>query len=325
MESTRDKELQGLALDVWRAVVLLQGDVLAEMFFKSKDSGIRNLATCLEDLLALDLENFSMWLDANSNILHNFFTKYRLSVIENDTKLNEKPLAERQRDRLRRRKDYEKKSTARILKVRDAISRYETASSAWYDNVVRVETNKVRRTQQDTADNQKYIAGQWDSLKSGLITGEGIYNKSSKQWWRLDPTECALRQRKRLRPSSPLVSNYTKGHSPSPEVSEVSKAKSQAQMTDQDYELVESVIGAEGQTEEEDVDRNRKVLRSLDAGDFVIEVKYLRITSYEMTDRADLQYKSYNRASRRRRALHPGQVQVLFHRPLFQSIRRGNV
>lgn len=127
---------------------------------------------------------------------------------------------------------------------------------------------------QDSADNVQFIATHWETMKAELRRSRAIFDDQEERHWRLDQTECALRQRLKLRPDmSQRTMIRAKGYSntqapPSqPHVIETPPQASQ----ELDYEVVDTNGSVKADIEDEE-DRNRKVLRSLDLGDEVREV-----------------------------------------------------
>lgn len=149
-----------------------------------------------------------------------------------------------------------------------------TDNHSWYDNVVRVESSKNLKTNQDLTDNMNFVANRWQILKTELKRFRSIFDDSKVSRWRLDQTECALRQRLKLRPDASerlVVPTKGQGASRTPPDESQSKAAILQQPQEIDYEVVNGTDHAKLDAEDEE-DRSRKVLRSLELGDAVKEV-----------------------------------------------------
>lgn len=264
------RDIQLLTLDVWRAILLLRRDEFNKMLLEAKEPNLRVARAVWDELSASDSETFLLWLDEHRASLDSFFLHDLLVSWSGYVKTELRASGERVNNRVKGRKEKLKSQVVKDARAHEVIGRYETTSSSWYDNVVSVESNKARRFQQDSVDDRDYVSGQWNIVRVDLTTVVGIFGKKvQQQWWRLDPTECALRQRRKIRPSLAPAVIQSRGSSPSPETVNAQVSESQ----DQDYELVEPPISnATNSEEEQDVDRNRKVIRSLDVGDHVLEV-----------------------------------------------------
>lgn len=284
-----------LVLDVWRVVVLSQPSQLSKLLLEAKKSEVKNSATQWEEILASDSETFLRWIDSHRSDLDSFFIDELENCWTNYVRTENKDGADRAIERVRKRREKLKSQISRNQRRAETISRYELSCSrqgnldlilarthncSWYDNVVKVENNRNHKALQDLADNQNYIAGQWATLKMELTGPAALYHHQEPLRWRLDPTECALRQRKKLRPTMDKVIVQGRGKHPS-DVDSLPAADPDREMVstpEQEYELIEPPgDSASRRDDEQDEDRNRKVLRSLDVDDYVMEVRYLAV------------------------------------------------
>lgn len=122
-------------------------------------------------------------------------------------------------------------------------------------------------------DNMLFVSNRWKVMKAELTRPRAIFDQHAAPHWRLDQTECALRQRLKLRPdASERILVRTKGQNTDPAIITSPEVIDSIQHNSQelDYEVVSTTDTKLDPEDEED--RNRKVLRSLDLGDEVKEV-----------------------------------------------------
>lgn len=148
---------------------------------------------------------------------------------------------------------------------------------SWYDNVVRVESAKHNKIQQDSTDNVNFVASKWTRVKNELQRPTAIFDMEDIPRFRLDQTECALRQRRKLRPDhgKKIVVQAKESNLLKQRTKDKAEELKAIRLQEQDYEVLEPPRRATLPEEDQEEDRNRKVLRSLDLGDEVQEVVLL--------------------------------------------------
>jgi len=189
--------------------------------------------------------------------------------------------------RMSKRKEKLKLQMSQETSISSALSRNEIILGQWQANIHDIEHIRFLKTVQDTADHAIFVESTWNKLLRNITRERAILDPKVERKWRLDMTEGRSRMRKKLMPdirernedyqpkgsSIPPVRSIQKVVEPK-EVStpiemgvEDSDAEQQSGTEDMDFEVVDP---DEPSAIEED--KNRKVLRSLEHGDTVVDV-----------------------------------------------------
>ncbi|CCG80985.1 Beige/BEACH domain protein [Taphrina deformans PYCC 5710] len=259
-----------LITDVLRCLLFLQTTQAIRILQEAKEPAVKASSKGWEDLLSSDSETFLRWLETQRENLDPFFLselgQYWAAFATTQNKLS----MERVNDLVKRRRSHVKSHVSKALHRQSVLAKYENTSSSWYDNVVQVESSKLQKGYQDATDNMKFMETRWSAMRDELTREHAIFASQEDSFWRLDHTECSLRQRKKMRPMKHSRSmNQAKGQNTKSNRSNSLKIP----IDERDYEIVsgpiQSVSGTDsGHTE----DKNRRVLRSLDIGDEVREI-----------------------------------------------------
>jgi len=186
--------------------------------------------------------------------------------------------------RMGKRKDKLRLMIAQETTLNQAITRNEIILGQWQANIHDIEHVRFLKTVQDTADHATFVESTWNALLRNITRERAILDPHSERRWRLDMTEGRSRMRKKLMPdireksetyqpkgsSLPPVRAPTEKPKLEPQVeleAEDSEGEPQSGPEDLDFEVVDpdEPIAIEE-------DKNRKVLRSLQPGDTVVDV-----------------------------------------------------
>jgi beige protein homolog 1 len=190
--------------------------------------------------------------------------------------------------RMSKRKEKLKLLMSQDTSIAQALSRNEIILGQWQANIHDIEHVRFLKTVQDTADHAIFVESTWNRLLRQITRERAILDPHTDRKWRLDMTEGRSRMRKKLMPDIRVRSEdyQPKGSTITPPVQKVEKDGAttavvatpvemgdddpegdQSGAEDLDFEVVDP---DEPSTVEED--KNRKVLRSLEHGDTVVDV-----------------------------------------------------
>jgi beige protein homolog 1 len=223
-----------------------------------------------------------LWLDAHRPLLDDFFTEHMAhgweSFVANENKTNE----EASKARMAKRKDKLRAIINQEAAFTQALARNEIILSQWQANIYDIEHVRFLKTAQDTADHATFVETTWNKLLRQITHERAVLDPHTERKWRLDMTEGRNRMRKKLMPDIRVTSEeyQPKGGSTPPvhappsssgietpiEMEGEDTDVEQSAMEDMDFEVVDA---DEPNLEE---DKNRKVLRSLEPGDTVVDV-----------------------------------------------------
>jgi beige protein homolog 1 len=189
--------------------------------------------------------------------------------------------------RMFKRKEKLKLLISQDAAVAQALIRNEIILNQWQANIHDIEHVRFLKTVQDNADHSIFVESTWNKLLRQITREKAILDPHSERKWRLDMTEGRSRVRKKMMPDIRVQSEeyQPKGSTLAPPVrkaprtgatgvttpiemsAEDSEAEQQSGVEELDFEIVDP---DEPSAIEED--KNRKVLRSLEHGDTVMDV-----------------------------------------------------
>jgi beige protein homolog 1 len=269
-------------------------------------------------------------MDAQRSQLDNFFLENMAPAWESFVANENKASEEATKSRMSRRRERLKLIIAQEGSISQALARNEVILTQWQANIYEIEHVRFLKTMQDTTDHASFVEATWSRLLRQITREQGILDPHVSRKWRLDMTEGRSRMRKRLMPDirekteeyQPKGGHVAPPVRPVPVVTpaieldvEDSEAEHQSGAEELDFEVVDP---DEPATLEED--KNRKVLRSLEPGDTVVDV--FNVSRIVGLDAHGLG-KSLNSADCRG-TLDPRQIEYLYYRSLFPAIRSGN-
>lgn len=206
------------------------------------------------------------------------------TFVINENKTSE----EATKSRMSKRKEKLKQFMSQEASITQALTRNEIILGQWQANIHDIEHVRFLKTVQDTADHAVFVESTWNKLLRQITRERAILDPHTERRWRLDMTEGRSRMRKKLMPDIRVRSEdyQPKGSTITPPVRSVQGVtstavtapiemdvedgegeQSQSGVEDLDFEVVDP---DEPSTIEED--KNRKVLRSLEHGDTVVDV-----------------------------------------------------
>jgi hypothetical protein len=187
--------------------------------------------------------------------------------------------------RMSKRKEKLKLLMSQDASITQALTRNEIILGQWQANIHDIEHVRFLKTVQDTADHAVFVESTWNRLLRQITRERAILDPHVERRWRLDMTEGRSRMRKKLMPDIRVRSEdyQPKGSTITPPVPTIQTKspslttpiemdvedgdESQSGAEELDFEVVDP---DESSTIEED--KNRKVLRSLEHGDTVVDV-----------------------------------------------------
>src|SRR5271154_2047645 len=215
----------------------------------------------------------------DSFFLENMAPAWELFVVTENKSSEEATKA-----RMSKRKEKLKLLMSQETSISQALARNDIILSQWQANIHDIEHVRFLKTVQDTSDHAVFVESTWNKLLRQIMRERAILDPHKERRWRLDMTEGRSRMRKKLMPDIRVQTEQyqPKGSSvPTP----VPRAKtpdvtSPVEMGDEDAEAEEKsgaeeldfeVVDPDEPTAIEE-DKNRKVLRSLEHGDTVVDV-----------------------------------------------------
>jgi beige protein homolog 1 len=216
--------------------------------------------------------------------MDNFFLENMAPAWEVFVVTENKASEEATRARMSRRKERLKLVMSQDGSINQALVRNEIILGQWQSNIHDIEQVRFLKTVQDTTDHAAFVESTWNRLLRQISRERGILDPQIERKWRLDMTEGRSRMRKKMMPDIRVRSEeyQPKGGNSAPPVrsiqkttvappiemdNEDSEAEQQSGAEELDFEVVDP---DEPSTIEED--KNRKVLRSLEHGDTVVDV-----------------------------------------------------
>ena len=216
--------------------------------------------------------------------MDNFFLENMAPAWENFVVTENKASQEATKSRMSKRKERLKLVISQDSSIMQAVTRNEIILGQWQANIHDIEHVRFLKTIQDASDHANFVESTWNRLLRQITRERGILDPLTERRWRLDMTEGRSRMRKKLMPDIRVRSEeyQPKGSNSTPPVQTIqnatvsppiemgvedSEAEQQSGAEELDFEVVDP---DEPATVEED--KNRKVLRSLEPGDTVVDV-----------------------------------------------------
>lgn len=229
-----------------------------------------------------DADTFLDWLDAHRLQLDNFFLENMAPAWETFVAKENQASEEATKSRMSRRRERLKNLIAQEGCTSQALARNEVILTQWQANIYEIEHVRFLKTMQDTTDHASFVEATWSRLLRQITREQGLLDPHAPRKWRLDMTEGRSRMRKKMMPDirEKTEEYQPKGGHVAPPVRPVktvtpaieldvedTEAEPQSGVEELDFEVVDP---DEPATLEED--KNRKVLRSLEPGDTVVDV-----------------------------------------------------
>ncbi len=216
--------------------------------------------------------------------MDNFFLENMAPAWELFVVTENKASEEATKARMSKRKERLKLLMSQDSSISQALARNQIILGQWQANIHDIEHVRFLKTVQDAADHGNFVESTWNRLLRQVTRERAILDPLIERKWRLDMTEGRSRMRKKLMPDirvrsgeyqpkgsnvAPLVQTVQKATVSTPIEMDVedSDAEPQSAAEELDFEVVDP---DEPSTMEED--KNRKVLRSLEHGDTVVDV-----------------------------------------------------
>jgi hypothetical protein len=219
-------------------------------------------------------------------LLDNFFLENMANAWEQFVLSENKASEEATKQRMSKRKEKLKLQMSQETSITAALARNEIILGQWQANIHDIEHIRFLKTVQDTGDHAIFVESTWNKLLRNITRERGVLDPKVDRKWRLDMTEGRSRMRKKLMPDiRERNEDYQPKGSTVPPVRSIQKieakkvstpiemgvedseAEQQSGAEDMDFEVVDP---DEPSAIEED--KNRKVLRSLEHGDTVVDV-----------------------------------------------------
>lgn len=216
--------------------------------------------------------------------MDNFFLENMAPVWELFVTTENKASEEATKTRMSKRKERLKHLMAQDASIMQALARNQIILGQWQANIHDIEHLRFLKTVQDASDHANFVESTWNRLLRQVTRERGILDPLIERKWRLDMTEGRSRVRKKLMPDIRVRSAeyQPKGSNAAPSVQTVQKATVSPPI---EMDVEDSDAEPQSGTEEIDFevvdpdepsaieeDKNRKVLRSLEPGDTVMDV-----------------------------------------------------
>ncbi|KAK9368848.1 hypothetical protein V1509DRAFT_621646 [Lipomyces kononenkoae] len=296
------------AANNWR-MVLVHRPIETSLILDQVKSTDRRLTKGFKKLTEMDNNSFLEWVDTNRTALDDFFFGTVANEWENFVQNENKMSEESAKVRMTKRRERLRQTATEDNHNRVVFNDHKISLRYWQSAIYNTEHIKFMRNLQDQQDTLTFLSSEYSKLEIDLTRPRGVIDDGKKQRWRLDLTEGKDRMRKRMIPDTraSMIEYLPKGEdilprpaidhsdlSPTPqevsdEISEMtvddtiaSTEKPNAPGTstnaneggpenEDGFELVED---PRGQKADDDTyeDKNRKVLRSLEQGDSVVDL-----------------------------------------------------
>ena len=195
------------AVNLWRIILVHKSKDISSML-RHTLSGVPFFEGFIR-LTEVDNESFLQWIDNHHDGLDEIFTN-SLSKIWRDFVLQENEITEEvSKARIDKRKEKLRYWMAQELKNNDIIQRHETSLDHWRSNIYASENLKRQRALQDQQDTFLYNRSVWSRMKKRMHQTCGLFDDSSVPKWQLDQTEGRNRMRIRFIPDANLpIADY---------------------------------------------------------------------------------------------------------------------
>ncbi|KAK9476232.1 hypothetical protein V1514DRAFT_337554 [Lipomyces japonicus] len=290
----KNNQIQNAAADLWRMVLVHKPVETSLILDQVKAPEDKKLSGGFKKLMEMDNRSFLIWMHDNREPLDDFFlgtvSKEWEAFVVNENKVWE----ENARLRLIKRRERLRHTASENNHCRLVFNDHKTSLRHWRSAIYMTEHLKFMRNLQDRQDNLTFLSSEYSKLEIDLTRSRGILENGKNQKWRLDLTEGRDRMRKRMIPDNRgnIAKYLPKGEESTPEllagVSEVTENLSALTLDEESsgqaaaahdpgadnedgFEIVEDPRGIEADDEAYE-DKNRKVLRSLEQGDSVVEL-----------------------------------------------------
>ena len=217
--------------------------------------------------------------------MDNFFLETMAQAWESFVVTENKASQDATRARMSKRKERLKLIMSQDASIAQAMVRNEIVLGQWQANIYDIEHVRFLKTLQDTSDHSLFVESTWNKLLRQITRERAVLDPHIQRKWRLDMTEGRSRMRKKLMPDIRVRSEeyQPKGSTIPPPLrpvqpavvvpaspieigTEDTEAEQQSGTEEMDFEVVDP----DDTSIEED--KNRKVLRSLEHGDTVVDV-----------------------------------------------------
>lgn len=303
-----DEAVRLAAASLWRLVLVQRPNETSTVLRQCATADQLHLARSLRQLTEADDGALLEWVDKHRPALDAFFLNGMSRFWEDFVATENNRAAEAGKTRLSRRRERLRQWQAEANERGSVLVRHEMANGAWLKSIYGTEHAKLQRLLQDQQDDLGYLATTFGKMERELRRPGAVFSEGGAPVrWRLDRTEGRNRMRLRLLPDA---SGGTEGMSRDKAL-EGAAAKekprgntggstaggsaaggtgtgnagttttttgggegttdaggSAAFVPEDDFELVEGP----GEETEEFEDKNRKVMRRLEAGDVVQSV-----------------------------------------------------
>ncbi|KAK9453508.1 hypothetical protein V1511DRAFT_504930 [Dipodascopsis uninucleata] len=304
-ESVRDS-----AANNWRMVLVHKPIESSLILDQVKTTENRALSKGFKRLTELDNSSFLEWVDSNREALDGFFLDTVARDWESFVSSENKLAEENTKQRSNKRRERLRQIVMDDSHGRYVFGEHKVALLHWRRAIYTTEHLKFMRNLQDQQDNLAFLSSEYSKLEIDLVRPRGVIDNGKKQKWKLDLTEGRDRMRKRMIPdmrgnmATYLPKGEESAESISLAVSEASAELSAMSLgddkvdekndekgddngessskavnsvsdttgdNDDGFEIIQDPRSQEGEDDAYE-DKNRKVMRSLEQGDTVVEL-----------------------------------------------------
>ena len=299
------------AANLWRMLLVHKSEQIPAILQQASTVGSGTLITGFEKIMESDNETFLGWVDDHreglDNALLTGLSKPWGSFVGEENRRTE----EAAKARISKRREKLKLWASESASTDEILGSHETGTDHWRSNIYAAEHLKRQRALQDQQDGQSFNAATWAKMSLELRRPCGVFDDMIQPKWQLDQTEGRNRMRMRFiadkdahlhdyqpkrsqsqhsekrrrstatRTKAPLkdipqfphdVPNAIRAqtglfHNPETSANHPDDRENEVD-ADDDFEMVDDPRDGS----EEYVDKNRKVMRSLQRGDLVEHV-----------------------------------------------------
>ncbi|KAI8981097.1 hypothetical protein BDB01DRAFT_724328 [Pilobolus umbonatus] len=197
-----DEGIKNTAANIWKLLILQKADIITSIFkVRVKGMESEELIGGFTQMLEMDMESFYRWLDSRKVELNILFNEHICKAWENVILQEQKYSRETLRNYVTRRINKLKRLQRKEIYEQDVILDYTSKSLSWSSTIHEQEIGLFTKVLQDNDTHDNSIRGEWSNISDDLLREKAIWGPEQAQnlKWGLDNTEGPNRMRKRLK------------------------------------------------------------------------------------------------------------------------------
>ena len=193
-------EVRTATVNLWRIILVQKPGEAVAMFSHATSSEHRRLETSFEKVVELDNETFLYWVDDHRGDLDSFFFDVVSKTWDAFTASENNRTNETAKSRLSKRQEKLKQWHRTETEHEELIRRHEVTFDHWTSNIYASEQQKHQRVTQDQQDDLIFTMASFERMLRQSKDALGFLAEHKAHKWRLDQTEGRNRMRLRLKP-----------------------------------------------------------------------------------------------------------------------------